>query len=182
MDTTRATVLPPTFRSMYHALGEFLGQWAFESAATQKLFDLLTDQSLSQESHPGGRTLGRLAWHIAQTVPEMMARTGLHVTGVGEHDPVPASASAIASGYRAAAASLAEQISAHWTDASLAESDDMYGERWSRAQTLGALIAHQTHHRGQLTILMRQAGLPVTGVYGPAREEWSQMGMDAPPI
>ena len=43
-----------------------------------------------------GRTIGRLAWHIAQTVPEMMSKTGLQVAGMGEHDPVPASAAAIA--------------------------------------------------------------------------------------
>jgi len=36
---------------------------------------------------------------------------------------------------------------------------------------------HQTHHRAQMTVLMRQAGLKVPGVYGPSREEWSQMGM-----
>jgi hypothetical protein len=28
-----------------------------------------------------------------------------------------------------------------------------------------------------MTVLMRQAGLKVPGVYGPSREEWSQFGM-----
>jgi hypothetical protein len=28
-------------------------------------------------------------------------------------------------------------------------------------------------------VLMRQAGLSVPGVYGPAREEWAAMGMPA---
>jgi uncharacterized damage-inducible protein DinB len=167
---------------MYVTIKQFLDDWTFESASTQSLFDLLTDASLSQEVYPGGRSIGRLAWHIAQTVPEMMARTGLTVTGVGEHDPVPASAAAIANGYRAAAASLAEQISKNWTDATLTETDDMYGEKWSRGSTLSALVRHQTHHRGQLTVLMRQAGLPVRGVYGPAKEDWAKMGMEPPPI
>ena len=30
-------------------------------------------------------------------------------------------------------------------------------------------------------VLMRQAGLKVPGVYGPAREEWAAMGMPAEP-
>ena len=167
---------------MYSSISEFLGQWQYESAGTQKLFDALTDASLAQAVTPEGRTIGRLAWHIAQTIPEMMARTGLRVTGAGEHDPVPSTAAAIAGGYRDAAASLVQQISSQWTDATLAESDDMYGERWTRAQTLGALVAHQTHHRGQLTVLMRQAGLPVAGIYGPAREEWARMGLEPPPV
>jgi uncharacterized damage-inducible protein DinB len=48
--------------------------------------------------------------------------------------------------------------------------------------TLGALVGHQTHHRGQMTVLMRQAGLVVPGIFGPAREEWAKMGMPAPEI
>jgi uncharacterized damage-inducible protein DinB len=28
-----------------------------------------------------------------------------------------------------------------------------------------------------MTVLMRQAGLKVPGIYGPSREEWSQFGM-----
>jgi len=42
------------------------------------------------------------------------------------------------------------------------------------------LIQHQNHHRGQMTVLMRQAGLTVPGIYGPAKEEWGNFGMEAP--
>ena len=111
-----------------------------------------------------------------------MARTGLHVKGVGEHDPVPSSAAVIASGYKAAAASLVEELKANWNEETLKQSDDMYGEQWTRAQTLMVLITHQAHHRGQLTVLMRQAGLRVAGVYGPAMEDWASMGMEPPAI
>jgi uncharacterized damage-inducible protein DinB len=55
----------------------------------------------------------------------------------------------------------------------------MYGEKWTRAMALRALIQHEVHHRGQMTVLMRQAGLTVPGVYGPAREEWAAYGMPA---
>ena len=56
---------------------------------------------------------------------------------------------------------------------------EMYGSRWTRAGVLQSLVRHQIHHRGQATVLMRQAGLAVPGVYGPAREEWAKMGMPA---
>jgi uncharacterized damage-inducible protein DinB len=95
---------------------------------------------------------------------------------------VPASARAIADAYRTAAASLTERMRAEWTDTTLAEVDEMYGERWSRGRTLDVLLFHQAHHRGQLTVLMRQAGLRVPGVYGPAREEWEAIGMTPPEI
>jgi len=39
---------------------------------------------------------------------------------------------------------------------------------------------HELHHRGQLTVLMRQAGLVVPGIFGPAQEEWTRYGMEPP--
>ena len=45
----------------------------------------------------------------------------------------------------------------HWTDDTLRTKDDMYGEQWARGYTLTSLILHQVHHRGQMTVLMRQA-------------------------
>jgi len=68
----------------------------------------------------------------------------------------------------------------NWTDEMLNNSEDnMYGEVWKKGQTLIYLLLHQTHHRGQMTVLMRQAGLKVSGIYGPAKEEWEAMGMPA---
>ncbi|WP_258881781.1 DinB family protein [Paenibacillus sp. sptzw28] len=34
---------------------------------------------------------------------------------------------------------------------------------------------HQIHHRGQMTILIRQAGLTAPGIYGPNEEETAAM-------
>jgi uncharacterized damage-inducible protein DinB len=42
---------------------------------------------------------------------------------------------------------------------------------------LQALISHEIHHRGQMAVPRRQAGLQVPGIYGPAREEWEAYGM-----
>jgi uncharacterized damage-inducible protein DinB len=40
----------------------------------------------------------------------------------------------------------------------LDESIPMYGEPWKRGFVLSALIGHQTHHRAQMTVLMRRPG------------------------
>ena len=165
---------------MYASLAAFHAAWQYESESTQKLLNCLTDASLAQPLYPGGRTVGRLAWHLAQSIPEMLNRTGLVVSGAGEHDAVPAHAAEIAAAYRTAAASLSDQLHAQWTDATLRETDDMYGETWPRGMTLDVLIKHQTHHRGQLTVGRRQAGLMIPGMYGPAKEEWEAIGMAAP--
>ncbi len=167
---------------MFTTVSGFLESWKFESDGTSKLLAALTDASLAQAVTPVGRTLGRLAWHITTTIPEMMERTGLHLSGPAQGAPVPTSARAIESAYQETATSVAEVVGASWTDATLTIEDEMYGMKWTRGVTLGVLISHQTHHRGQMTVLMRQAGLVVPGIYGPAREEWAQMGVAAPAI
>lgn len=162
---------------MYRRIDDFLAGWARETDATRKVLEALTDESLGQTVYPGGRSLGRIAWHLVQTLPEMGGRTGLVIRGPGENDPIPGAAKEIARQYGEAAASLGEAVKEGWRDEDLEVEDDMYGERWARGMTLAALLSHQTHHRGQMTVLMRQAGLPVPGVYGPSKEEWEAYGM-----
>ena len=48
--------------------------------------------------------------------------------------------------------------------------------------TLQGLIHHEIHHRAEMIVLMRLAGLPVPGLYGPTREEWTQYGMEPPAV
>jgi uncharacterized damage-inducible protein DinB len=165
---------------MFRKVEDFVRDWQYEMDSTLKVFRGLTDESLGQRVTDEGRSIGRLAWHLAQSLPEMMNRTGLAVMGPAENEPVPASAAAIATAYEASAGSLLDQIRTRWQDDTMLEMRDMYGEQWPNGVTLSALVKHQTHHRGQMTVLMRQAGLKVPGVYGPAREEWAQWGMPAP--
>jgi len=163
-------------------IAEFEALWTEESNGTRKLLAELTDRSLAQAVARDHRTLGRLAWHITTSVGEMMRRCGLPIGGPAEDAPVPSTAAAVRTAYDEAARSLLETMKAKWTDASLQIEDEMYGQRWKRALTLGILVAHQTHHRGQMTVLMRQAGLKVPGVYGPSKEEWAAMGAPPPEV
>jgi uncharacterized damage-inducible protein DinB len=162
---------------MFRTIQDFLESWAFETEATLQLFEKLTDASLDQRVTAEGRSLGRIAWHIVQTLPEMGGRTGLTIAGPVETDPVPTNAMEIAGAFQEAAASLGEAVRSSWFDEDLETEDDMYGQMWTRTKTLTALVNHQNHHRGQMTVLMRQAGLVVPGVYGPAKEEWGAYGL-----
>ena len=166
---------------MFRTVADFSNQWKNETQTTQRTLDALTDASLSRKIEDDHRTLGRIAWHITITVKEMMERTGLKVDGPEEHDPVPASAKTIAETYARSAQSLADAVRA-WTDDSLSTMDDMYGEKWSRGLTLLILITHQAHHRGQMNVLMRQAGLRTPAIYGPAKEDWAKYQMQPPAI
>ena len=166
---------------MLRTIEDFQKDWAYETEATLKILRALTDESLSQKVTPDGRSLGFLAWHLTQTLPEMLGHTGLQIDGPGHDQECPTSAAEIVSAYEKSAKSVTDAINNNWKDETLLQTDAMYGETWPRGVTLFALIAHQAHHRGQMTVLMRQAGLTVPGVYGPAKEEWTAMGAPAMP-
>ncbi|MBE1444057.1 DinB family protein [Paenibacillus sp. OAS669] len=164
---------------MFTSVEQFTASWSHESASTQRVMDALTDASLNQKITPDHRSLGQLAWHLTTTVHEMMSRTGLEFQPVegGEHAPAPASAQAIADAYRSQRNALLEAVQAQWKDADLTRTSSMYGEEWPNGLTLRVLIQHEVHHRGQMTVLMRQAGLRVPDIYGPTREDWIERGM-----
>ena len=163
---------------MYRRIEDFLRNWEYEAASTSKVIGALLDRSVADRH----RTLRRLAWHLAQSIPEMMNLTGLSISGVDPRAPVPGNLAEIKKAYDGTSASLAREVKSQWNDKSLDIEDNMFGQNWKRGITLTALLMHQAHHRGQMTVLMRQAGLKVPGVYGPALEEWADHGHPAPEV
>jgi len=162
---------------MYIKVSDFLQDWKKESETTLKILSNLTDASLNQKVIAEGRDIAYIAWHIAITVGEMMNRGGLRVDAPAEDSDPSAAASEIKNKYEYVAKSLSTEVETKWTDAMMNDELDLYGEKWKRSFLCEALIKHEIHHRGQLTVLMRQAGLKVPGVYGPSKEEWTNYGM-----
>ncbi|UQZ84143.1 DinB family protein [Paenibacillus konkukensis] len=165
---------------MFTSVQSFAAGWSNETAATQRVMNALTDASLRQSVGPELRTLGQLAWHVATSGYEMLARTGLQLPPLpgDEHTPAPNSAQAIAETYGSMSKKLLEAVQSQWTDADLLRTSEMYGgEAWANGLTLHVLIQHEVHHRGQMTVLMRQAGLRTPDIYGPTREDWIEQGM-----
>jgi uncharacterized damage-inducible protein DinB len=164
---------------MYRKIEDFVNDWAYETEMTLKILNGLTDESLTRSFHDGHRTLGRLAWHITYTLTEMTKHAGLPMETLGEM-PENLTVEKLVTLFARDAGAVKNAVAANWTDDSLTDKVPMYsGEEWRKGVVLSILIRHQTHHRGQMTVLMRQAGLTVAGVYGPAKEEWVAMGMPA---
>jgi len=163
--------------SLLKKVDDFLAAWKYESDSTIKMFTNLTDESLNQKVTEDGRSLGFIAWHITLTIGEMMSKTGLSFNDFDEHAPLPAFADVILTTYKKLSSEMSSQIMNNWNDNMLEDSLNMYGQTWKRGDVLVSLLSHQSHHRGQMTVLMRQAGLKVPGVYGPSKEEWSEFGM-----
>jgi len=163
---------------MYYKLSDFIEDWKYESGSTIKILSNLSDESLTVKFNNDIRTTGRLAWHIVTSIGEMAHRTGLIFETVDENAPIPSTAKEIVDEYKRASNGMIKEISEKWSDQTLLLEDEMYGEMWTKGKTLGVLVTHQIHHRAQLTVVMRLAGLKVPGVYGPAKEEWVNYGME----
>lgn len=164
---------------MIRKIEDFLAEWKYESESTLNLFKLISNDALHTKNHEHVRSMAFLAWHVTITISEMMNKAGLPVSGPDEHAKPPATIEEIRSTYEHSSSSLVKELPKHWTDATLTEEVNMYGDTWKKGTVLSVLIKHQAHHRGQLTILMRQAGLKVCGIYGPVKEEWAAWNMPA---
>jgi len=164
---------------MYCSIEDFVVQWKAEESATLKIFESVSDEVLHNKSHDDLRSLGRLAWHITQTLTEMPHKAGLVDEDKLENMPIPESMLEIINTYKQCSALLLGEVEKRWKDDDLNGTIEIYGEQWECRKVLSVLVLHQVHHRGQMTALMRMLGLKVPGIYGPAKEEWSKYGMPA---
>ena len=169
---------------MFRHIRDFRTLFAQERDTTLKVFAAIPDAAAHQAVDAHHRDLRRMAWHLTETVFEMPGHMGLKVEGFpGEpmKTPPPASMAEIAKVYKAVTDSLLAQAEP-LNDMALAMTYPFYGQTWTGSSALYILVAHQTHHRGQMTVLMRQAGLKPPGCYGPIQEDWKAMGMEAPAV
>lgn len=162
---------------MYHKLSAFKQDWLYETSATLKVFECMKEDIKTKKLTVDIRSLERLAWHITQTIPEMAHKAGLFEKDNLANLPVPGSIQIINDTYQQQSEHLIAAIDKNWTDGELETKVNMYGDEWEKGRILSILIRHQSHHRGQMTVIMRILGLSVPGVYGPSKEEWVKYGM-----
>ncbi len=155
---------------MYRKTEDFLNDWKDSAAGTIAVIRSITDDKRDQAIVEGHNTLGWLAWHLTNAPIGLSKFAGLDIQPVGHPQQVPPSVQVIAEAYEAVSAALLE-AAGKLTDEALAEEVPAFGGTMMRGQILRKLVDHQTHHRGQMTVLLRQAGLTVPGVMGPTREQ-----------
>ena len=168
---------------MYVTISDFIKEWNREATLTQKVLDGLTDNSLKQKVYPEGRTLGRIAWHLTTSIPEYLADFGLKIDKFRKLQRMSQHRlKKLLKPLKIVSSNAAKVIEEQWTDESLKEVQTAFGREESNARILMGLIKHIVHHRGQVTILMRQAGIKPFGVYGPPKEDWIHFGVENPPL
>ncbi len=163
---------------MYRKISDFVSDWKSEELFTVKIFTKITDEIKTYQANENLRTLERLAWHITQTLTEMPSKAGILDIDVLEKQPIPKSFNEIIIAYKKHSEELITLLQSKWSDSDLTNKIEVYGQQWEKRKILSVLVKHQTHHRGQMTTLMRLQNISVPGTYGPSKEEWKKYGME----
>lgn len=165
---------------MYRTINDFLQDWDAETRNTIKLFSCLTSSALTAKVDEKGRSLGAIAWHIVMSCDKMVSRTGLAPSiFTGKTEPLD-DVDELITAYSEIASNIEAKIKSHLSDADLLKETEVFGQHWQLGFALSSLIRHNAYHKGQMSVLMRQSGLKVTGSYGPSREEWASSGITPP--
>lgn len=156
---------------MYRKVTDFTAEWSRAAEGTTKVLESLTDETLDQAIVEGHSTLGWLGWHLATSPIFFASMAGINIESSADTNTVPKDASTILHTYKNVVEQIQNQAEVALTDEKLLETVDSFGTATPRGAILRTLIDHQTHHRGQMTVLLRQAGLPVPGIMGPTKEQ-----------
>lgn len=149
-----------------------------EAEATRRLLDRVPENQLSWRPHPKARTLGELAMHVA-VVPGGVAQFAAQQSPAqipNFQDPPLGKASELVPTLDESL-SQAKKTLGGLSDAALTSPwRVMNGDRelftMPRAAFLRSiLLNHWYHHRGQLTVYLRQLGVSLPSVYGPTADE-----------
>ncbi len=154
---------------MYRKVEDFLEDWTVASEGTANVMKAMTDEKLDQAIVEGHSSLGWLSWHLVGAAGAFGHFAGFQVQGPGREEPQPTSAQEIVKRYETLAQAIKEEATKLSDEDLLGEVTGFTGPT-KRGKLLSMLISHETHHRGQMTVLLRQAGLTVPPIMGPTKE------------
>jgi uncharacterized damage-inducible protein DinB len=157
----------------------FLAAWDREAASTVKLLQALPAAQYDFRPDPTGRSLGELAWHLAEGDAYMSFGIDQRQFNMSGAKPPnierPRAVEALAPGYerihREAVARI-RKLKPEDLDQTI---QFFTGPMTIRDIMWNFIMAHGIHHRGQLTLMCRLAGGQCPGLYGPNREEMAAL-------
>lgn len=148
-----------------------------EAQTTRRVLERVPGDRLAWKPHDKSMSLGQLALHVA-TVPggvaEVARQSPFQVPEFKQ--PSATSAAELIPALEQSLAKAREVLGA-MDDAALANTWRMMdGDKEVMALPVGAflrsiMLNHWYHHRGQLSVYLRQVGVPVPSIYGPSADE-----------
>ncbi len=160
-------------------LEQFIRIWNSEADKTQRLLETLPEDKYDFRPDAGGRSLGELAWHLAEIDGVMTWGIEQGKFEIGMKPPGlerPRDVKSLAPGYRRVHEEALRRVR-NFTPEQLDRAVPFFnGHPMTGRETLwGALLYHMFHHRGQLHLMCRLAGGTPPGLFGPTREEMEAM-------
>lgn len=153
----------------------FLRIWDREAKTTAKVFRAFPLESLGVKPHERSRSIRDLAWQcvIDERVIEKIIDGFGDLRNVPPSPPPPETMEEIAAAYETAHREASEKMRLPKTEFSKTVTVTMRGGsiQLEQAETLWGNLLDQVHHRGQLTVYLRQAGGKVPAIYGPSGDE-----------
>jgi uncharacterized damage-inducible protein DinB len=157
---------------------EFLAELEQESHPTRRALERVPVAKLSWKPHEKSQTMGQLALHVA-TIPSALSEVSMLPTFDASFVVPRPEAKSVDEllGAHDASVARAREILAGMDDAALATPWKMvFGTKelmsMPRGQFLrSVLFNHWYHHRGQLTVYLRQTGALVPSIYGASADE-----------
>lgn len=160
----------------------FLAAWDREADNTVKVLAALPPTQYDFRPDPSGRSLGELAWHLAEGDAYISHGVERGEFTMGSKPPNierPRAVEALAPGYQRIHREAVARLRS-LTPADLDRTIPFFtGPMTIRDILSSAILAHGIHHRGQLTLMCRLAGGQPPGLYGPNREEMAAMRAQA---
>jgi uncharacterized damage-inducible protein DinB len=157
----------------------FLKEWDREAESTAKLLRALPPSQYDYRPDAGGRSLGELAWHLAEGDAYMSFGIENGSLQMGAKPPNierPRSVEALAPAYERIhdeAVARVRKLKPEDLERSI---PFFTGQPVAVREILWTwIISHTIHHRGQLSLMCRLAGGQAPGLYGPNREETEAM-------
>jgi uncharacterized damage-inducible protein DinB len=159
-------------------MNELLQELEHEAGSTRRVLQQVPQDHFDWKPHPKSMSLGQLALHVA-TIPGAIADVCSRPTFDVRTQiprPTPASSAELLAALNQSVAT-AKKILGGMGDAALTASWRMMdGDREVMAMPKVALLRnvlfnHWYHHRGQLTVYLRQVGALVPATYGASADE-----------
>ena len=156
-------------------LQRFLNVWDAEAQKTVTILRELPADQYEFRPDAGARSLGELAWHLAEVdaiitygIEQGTIGPGTRPSGMER----PRSIDALAPGYERVHAEAVARVR-RLALADLDRTISAFGgpELPIRDVLWSAMLLHLIHHRGQLSVLCRLAGGAAPGMFGPNRED-----------
>src|SRR5689334_17104187 len=153
----------------------FLQEWERETEGTLALLRALPADGYDLRPDPDGRSLGELAWHLAEVdafVSLGIQQRAFKFDVKPAHIERPRTIEGLASAFLVVHNEAVARITRLDPEDLQREMTYADGSQWTISSLLWRkLLMHAIHHRGQLALLCRLAGGVPPGLFGPTREE-----------